>query len=416
MPAFDIIIIGAGPAGLLAAGEAARHGRVLLLEKMEKPARKLRITGKGRCNITNTGDWSAFEAHIFPVARLFRPAFMNFPNTALVRLLEEAGVPTVEERGRRVFPASSQAQDVAEALVRWTKRQGVTLRCHTEVTRLIIEGDNVAAIEALHNGRCETVAGGAFVVATGGLSYPATGSTGDGFRWAEDTGHALTPLRPSLVALTIAGPPALSEALTLRNVALTLLIDGRPVDDEFGEMTFSGDAVDGPIVLRLSGRAVDALRQGKKVSLLLNCKPALSEQQIVRRLERETDELARQPVAALMRRWLPAALVAPFMAQAGLLPVKTVARLTQSERLRISAVLRAWELPVSGYGGYERAIVTAGGVSMRDIDPKTMRSRKINNLFFAGETLDLNADTGGYNLQIAFSTGYIAGHAAGMRH
>ncbi|MDR0729908.1 MAG: aminoacetone oxidase family FAD-binding enzyme [Prevotellaceae bacterium] len=412
MPAFDVIVIGAGPAGLLAAGEAARQCRVLLLEKMEKPARKLRITGKGRCNITNTDEWSAFEAHIFPVARLFRPAFMQFSNTALVRFLEEAGVPTVEERGRRVFPVSSRAQDVADALVRWVQRQGVALRCHSEVTRLITEGNTVTAVEVRHNGQVQTVAGHAFVVATGGLSYPATGSTGDGFRWAEDIGHTITPLRPSLVALTIANPPALPESLTLRNVSLTLLIDGRPADEAFGEMTFAGTTVDGPIVLRLSGRAVDALRQGKRVALRLNIKPALSEQQIVRRLEREMNESARQSIAALLRRWLPASLVMPCMAQAGLGSVKTVARLTDADLERIITVLTAWELPVSGYGGYERAIVTAGGVSMHDVYHKTLRSRIIENLFFAGETLDLNADTGGYNLQIAFSTGYLAGKSA----
>ncbi|MDR0667098.1 MAG: aminoacetone oxidase family FAD-binding enzyme [Prevotellaceae bacterium] len=417
MPPFDIITTGAGPAGLLAAGEAARRGRrVLLLEKMEKPARKLRITGKGRCNITNTGDWSAFEAHIFPAARSFRPAFMHFPNTALIRFMEEeAGVPLIEERGRRIFPRSSRAQDVADALVRWTKRQGVTIRCHAEVTRLLVDRRRATAVEVRLDRRTEIIAARALIVATGGLSYPATGSTGDGYRWAETTGHTITPTRPALVALALVEPPAIAAPLTLRNVALTLLIDGREAGEEGGEMTFTAAAVEGPTILRLSLRAVDALRQEKKVALRLNLKPALSPRQIVRRLEREEREYAPAPLAAALRRWLPAPLVAPFMAQARLTSAKNaagLAGLTESDRARLVRTFHEWEFPVAGYGGYDRAVVTAGGVSMKDIDPKTMRSRTIENLFWAGETLDLNADTGGYNLQIAFSTGYLAGLSA----
>ena len=417
MPVFDVITTGAGPAGLLAAGEAARRGRrVLLLEKMEQPARKLRITGKGRCNITNAGDWSAFETHIFPAARPFRPAFMHFPNTALIRFMEEeAGVPVVEERGRRVFPRSLRAQDVADALVRWTKRQGATIRCHAEVTRLLVDRHRATAVEVLQNNRTEIIAARALIVATGGLSYPATGSTGDGLRWAEATGHAITPTRPALVALALVDPLPIAAPLTLRNVALTLLIDGRNAGEECGEMTFAAGAVEGPTTLRLSLRAVDALRQGKKVTLLLNSKPALSTQQIVRRLERESREHARAPLAAVLRRWLPAPLIAPFMAQARLTAKKNaagLAGLTEPDSARLVRAFHEWELPVAACGGYDRAVITAGGVSMKDIDPKTMRSRKVENLFWAGETLDLNADTGGYNLQIAFSTGYLAGKSA----
>lgn len=412
----DIIVIGAGPAGLLAAGTAAgEQRRVWLLEKMEKPARKLRITGKGRCNITNTKAWDDFEMHVFPIARRFKPAFMNFPNTALIRFMEQAGVPVVVERGGRVFPASSQAQDVAEALVYWAQSKNVEIRCKAEVLHLLTDGKKITAVEVRTNGRLQTWTAGAFIVATGGLSYPATGATGDGFRWAEATGHTVTPLYPSLVALKIANHPAALDGLALRNVSLALYIEGRMAKEAFGEMAFTADGVDGPIVLRLSHKAVDALRQNKKVMLELNCKPALSSGQIQARLQREIAAFGGQPLGALLRKWLPEQLTLPFLAQAGLPPKKKAAQLRPQDIEQLAGALHSWKMDVAGYGGYERAVITAGGVSMQDIDHKTMRSRKIENLFFAGETLDLHADTGGYNLQIAFSTGYLAGKSAAKR-
>jgi predicted Rossmann fold flavoprotein len=409
----QIIVIGAGPAGLLAAGQAALAGaRVVLLEKMEQPARKLRITGKGRCNLTNTKPWSDFETHIFPLARHFRPAFMNFPNTALVDFMAQAGVPVVTERGDRVFPASSRAQDVAEALVRWAQRQGVAIHCHTEVRQLLVEAHRVTAVETTSGGCRQTLAARAVIVATGGLSYPLTGSTGDGLRWAEATGHTLTPVRPSLVALHVAGLPASLSGLALRNVLLQLWVDGNPADEEFGEMTFTDNGVEGPVALRLSRRAVDALRQGKPVQLVLNCKPALSRQQLLARLQREQAAFAGMPLAALLRKWLPAQLVPAFIGQAGMASGKKAGQLSSHDLAKLAALFHAWKMEVTGYGGYERAVVTAGGVAMKDIDPKTLRSRRVENLFFAGEVLDLDADTGGYNLQIAFSTGFLAGRSA----
>jgi predicted Rossmann fold flavoprotein len=409
----DIIVIGAGPAGLLAAGTAAcEQRRVWLLEKMEKPARKLRITGKGRCNITNTKPWNDFEAHVFPVARYFKPAFMNFPNTALIHFMEQIGVPVVIERGDRVFPASSLAQDVADALVHWAQRRNVEIHCKTEALRLIADDGKITAVEVRKNGSIQTLHAGAFIVATGGLSYPATGATGDGYRWATDTGHTVTPLYPSLVALKTENHPAGLEGLALRNVSLTLFVEGCAVDEAFGELVFTGDGVDGPIVLRLSHKAVDALRQNKKVTLELNCKPALSDEQIHARLQREIAAFAGQPLHALLRKWLPPQLVQPFLDKVQLPPQKKTAQLSAQNLQQLIVVFHSWKMDVSGYGGYERAIVTAGGVSMKDIDHKTMRSRKIENLFFAGEALDLHADTGGYNLQIAFSTGYLAGKSA----
>jgi predicted Rossmann fold flavoprotein len=337
---------------------------------------------------------------------------MNFPNTALIRFMEQAGVPVVVERGGRVFPASSRAQDVAEALVHWAQSRQVNIRCRAEVLRLIIEGGKITAVEARTNGRLQTWHARAFIIAAGGLSYPATGATGDGFRWAEAAGHTVTPRYPSLVALKTANPPVALNGLALRNVSLTLFIEGRAVEEAFGEMVFTDDGVDGPLVLRLSHKAVNALRQNKKVTLELHCKPALSSEQIQARLQREIAAFAGQPLGALLRKWLPAQLTGAFLAQAGLPPKKKAAQLNAQDQKKLIAALHSWKMEVSGYGGYDRAVITAGGVAMSDIDYKTMRSRKIENLFFAGETLDLHADTGGYNLQIAFSTGYLAGKSA----
>ena len=413
MKKIDVIVIGAGAAGLMAAGQAAMRGAsVLLLEKMEKPARKLRITGKGRCNITNTKSWEEFEKHVFPVARYFKPAFMNFSNSSLIDFLENIGLPTVIEHGDRVFPVSQRAQDVAEVLVNWVKKQGVEIFCNTEVLRFYEENKKIKFVEVLQNGKQQQFEAQTFIITTGGLSYPLTGSTGDGFRFAQEMGHEIISLRPSLVALNIENPFSELNELNLRNVLLRLWIDGNVADEEFGEMVFSETGLEGAIVLRLSRKAVEALSQEKKVFLELNCKPALTEQQVRTRLQRELTEFGNQPVIDLLRKWLPKPLALVFIEKLNLTGKKNTSQLTAHDVKQISEMLQSWKMKVIGYGGYERAVITSGGISMKDIDFKTMRSRKINNLFFAGEVLNLDADTGGYNLQIAFSTGFLAGKSA----
>jgi predicted Rossmann fold flavoprotein len=251
-----------------------------------------------------------------------------------------------------------------------------------------------------------------FIVATGGLSYPATGATGDGFRFARETGHAIVPQRPSLVGVHVANHHPALCGLTLRNIKLALMIDGSVSDEEFGELLFHETGVEGPVMLRLSRKTTDAFLQHKKVTLALNLKPALLTQQLRQRVFREITENRHNIVEVLLRKLMPAQLIPAFAAVVGLIPSRQVAELRQAAIDKTVFFLQCWKMAVTGIQGYERAVVTAGGVSLDDIDHKTMRSRKVENLFFAGEVIDLDADTGGYNLQIAFSTGYLAGKMA----
>jgi predicted Rossmann fold flavoprotein len=410
---YDVIVIGGGPAGLMAAGQAAEGGaRVLLLEKMEKPARKLRITGKGRCNITNTKPWDEFSAHVYPNARFFKAAFYNFPNTALVDFFEKNGLSLVLERGDRMYPSSQNAWDVAGTLIQWAGRLGVEIQCCAEVLQLKQTGNRIEAVVVTQGHVTETLTAKSFVVATGGLSYPATGSTGDGFRFAQDTGHAIVPQRPSLVGAHVANHHPALCGLTLRNIKLALMVDGSVSDEEFGELLFNETGVEGPVMLCLSRHTTDAFLQQKKINLVLNLKPALPAPQLRQRVFREITENRHNTVETLLRKFMPAQLIPAFAAAVGLLTNRQVSELRQAAIDKIMFFLQCWKMPVTGIQGYERAVITAGGVSLDDIDHKTMRSRKVENLFFAGEVIDLDADTGGYNLQIAFSTGYLAGKMA----
>ena len=410
---FDVVVIGAGPAGLLAAGRAAMGGaRVLLLEKMEKPGRKLRITGKGRCNITNVRPWHEFSGHVHPTARFFKPSFVHFSNTSAIAFFESIGLPVVTERGDRVFPASQRAQDVADILVHWVKKQGVEIRCNAEVLHLKTSDGRVSSVEFMQGNVLQQVNAQCVILATGGLSYPATGSTGDGYRMAKELGHAITDLRPSLVALDISNHFKILEGLELKNVSLRLLVDNVVRAEEFGELVFTNTGVDGAIILRVSRRAVDALIQKKRVAIQLNLKPALSDEQLKKRVHRECESLERENLSTLLRKLLPAQLVVPFMSVIGMSGNKKNTTLSDSDMSKIASTLHEWTFELCGFQGYERAVITAGGLSLKEIDSKTMQSNKIRNLFFAGELLDLDADTGGYNLQIAFSTGFLAGKSA----
>ncbi|MDR3235712.1 MAG: NAD(P)/FAD-dependent oxidoreductase [Prevotellaceae bacterium] len=412
---YDVIVIGGGPAGLMAAGQAANKGAcVLLLEKMEKPARKLRITGKGRCNITNTKPWNEFSTHIHPNIRFFKAAFFNFPNTALIDFLAQHGLPLVTERGDRVFPASQKAWDVADVLIQWAEQQGVTIRCHAQVQQLKQTGNRIEAAVVAQGNHTDTFTADRFIVATGGLSYPATGSTGDGYRFAEESGHAITATRPALTGVDVLNHHHALHGLTLRNIELTLWIDGNASDTEFGELTFNETGIEGAVMLRLSRKTTDAFMQHRQTTLSLNLKPAVQTPQLRQRFYKEIEETNAQngSVEALLRKFMPAKLIPAFAAAAGISANRPSAALRQEAIDRTLQCLQDWKMPVAGIQGYERAVVTAGGVSLHDIDHKTMRSRKVENLFFAGEVIDLDADTGGYNLQIAFSTGYLAGRNA----
>lgn len=409
----QVIVVGAGAAGLMAAGQAVELGaQTLLLEKMRRPARKLRITGKGRCNLTNVAPMHVFMEHFGPSGCFLRQAFHRFFTPDLVAFFEELGVPTVTERGGRVFPASSKAQDVVDALVHWVTKQGATLTTKSPVERLLIEGSRVAGVEtrAPDGG---TYRADAVVVATGGASYPATGSTGDGYRMAESVGHTIVPIRPALVPLETAGDVALrAQGLTLRNVALHLLVDGEEQADAFGEMLFTHFGVSGPMVLYLSRQAVDALRAGHRVTLSIDLKPALDAEKLDARLLRDLDAHGKTHFHNLLKSLLPRKLIPICVDQTGIPAHKRGCQITSEERDRLRRWLKDFRLEVTGHRPFEEAIITAGGVDTGEVDPRTMASRLVDGLYFAGEVLDVDANTGGFNLQAAFSTGWVAGRSA----
>lgn len=381
----DIVIVGGGAAGMMAAifaaGKLGDGSRVTLLEKNNRPGRKIYLTGKGRCNITNMRPWSEFARHIHPDAKFFKPAFKAFSNEAVKFFFESAGLPVTEEQGRRLFPASMKAADVVRALEVKMKECGVRTVYNTIWS--------------------PSVPSKVLVVATGGKSYPVTGSTGDGYDIARSFGHTVTRVFPSLTAL-MPREYRYYGTIELKNVALTLQVDKDFVQREEGEMSFTDDGIEGALGYRLSRRAVWALENGQKVTLFLDLKPALTEEQLSARILRETASMGgKSGVAQVLRRLLPSDLVPPFMESHRNIGLES-----------LPTALKNWRFPIVSCKGYERAVVTAGGVSLKEINPSTMESRLHPGLFFAGEVLDLDGDTGGYNLQVAFSTGALAGMSA----
>jgi predicted Rossmann fold flavoprotein len=412
----QLVVIGGGAAGLMAAGQAAAAGAsVCLLERMPRLGTKLRITGKGRCNLTNTAGLEEFLAHFaFPKAdghsHLFlRNAFARFFSGDLVAFFEGLGVLTVEERGGRVFPASSRAPEVAEALERFARQQGVQIHLRRRAAGLEVEAGRLRAVRLQDGGR---LAAPAAIIATGGASYPGTGSSGDGYRLAQEVGHAIVPLRPALVPLVVAGPePRRMMGLSLRNVEVRLLLDGEVFAREFGEMLFTHYGVSGPIILTLSGPAVQRLGHGR-LEMSINLKPALDVDKLDARLLRDMDQFGKRSFHNLLKRLLPLKMIDVMVDRCGIPPDKPAHQITAGERERLRVLLHDFRLEVVGHRPLEEAIVTAGGVDTTQIDPRTMASRLVEGLYFAGEVMDVQADTGGYNLQAAFSTGYVAGKAA----
>jgi predicted Rossmann fold flavoprotein len=419
-----VIVVGGGASGLMAAGQAAEAGaHVLLLEKMDRPGRKLRITGKGRCNLTNVAPVSEFITHFGPNGRFLRQAFARYFSADLIGFLENLGVHTLTERGGRVFPVKGQAQEVVDALVAWADKCGVSLKTQSPVERLIVEGKRVVGVQVSQpSGRVYRAH--AVIIATGGASYPATGSTGDGYRFAESVGHHVVPIRPALVPLETAGDIAARlQGLSLRNVNVRLWMmpgrqDAGPTlakvkhGEAFGEMLFTHFGVSGPIILSLSRQVVDALRLGQRVTLSIDLNPALDERKLDARLRRELDAHGKRQFSTLLKGLLPAKLIPVCIDLTGIPRDKVGHQINAQERKRLRTWLKDFRLEVTGYRPFTQAIITAGGVDTREVDPRTMASRLIEGLHFAGEVLDVDADTGGYNLQAAFSTGWLAGRAA----
>ncbi len=409
---FDVIVVGGGAAGVMAAGVAASTGKkVLLCERMEKPQRKVRITGKGRCNLTNMRTGTEFLAKVRVGADFFRPAFQAFDNRQTVRFFEQIGVSLTVERGERVFPTSGRAWDVAEAHIRWAQQQGACIECHSRVLELLTRSGHIHSILVeQQGGHREEIACQAVILATGGASYPATGSSGDGYRLAHRTGHAIEPIRPSLTPLECGEDLRSLCGLHLRNIEARLWIDQQKVASEFGELEFLREGIGGPVVLRMSRQAVDALIDGHHVTLELDLKPALSVEKLQARIEREMAALAPSTaVRVLAGKLLPSTLALFSLGKAGIDPHKTLTTLSDREQRAWIHQLKAFRLPISDYRPFSEAIVTAGGIRTDQVDPQTLQSKRIRGLYFAGEVLDIDADTGGYNLQIAYSTGHLAG-------
>jgi predicted Rossmann fold flavoprotein len=419
MTMYDVIVIGGGPAGLMAAGQAASCGAsTLLLEKMSEPGRKLRITGKGRCNLTNTAPLEDFIEHFQPNGRFLRHAFSVFFSDDLVTFFHELGVQTIVERGGRVFPIRDDAQEIVGALTRWIDIQGTHTIPNTKVEEIHVDDTDVAGVRVAPSPATQSSSPTRYqaksvILATGGASYPGTGSTGDGYALAKGLGHTIMPIRPALVPLVTSGDiaPRL-QGLSLRNVKASVIIDGKKVDDAFGEMLFTHFGLSGPIILSLSRLVVDALEAKKKVDISIDLKPALDEKKLDARLLRDLDAHGKQQYKTLLSGLLPRLLIPVCVEQTNIPAEKPAHQISSEDRLHLRKWLKDFRFKVTRHRSFNQAIITAGGVSTREVDPRTMASRKISGLYFAGEVLDVDADTGGYNLQAAFSTGWLAGRSA----
>ena len=423
----DIIIIGGGAAGLMAAAGAAQTlgnaGRVIILEKMARPGRKIMITGKGRCNFTNAKPWNEFSGHIHPKPNFLKPSFYNLSSEKMIDFLAEQGMESIVERGDRAFPVSHLASDVVDALVRAAENAGAELLCGKEVKE-IADGFTVSCNDGSQY-TCRKL-----IICTGGLSYPKTGSSGDGYIWAKELGHSIRPLFPSLTAIVPKGykdhasgkghidrSTPLSEVgkmlcgNQLKNVGLTTYIDGNEAQSEFGDLDFTDGGIEGPIGFKVSRKCVNSIVNGSKVYVVMDLKPAVEPEDLTVRIntlwneiskdKRNSQKLYKDRFRILLTKLLPMSLIPAFIKYHPNADHKTLVK-----------TLKNWKFEIDGYVGYERCVVTAGGVSLDEVTPKTLESRIVPGLYFAGEVLDLDADTGGYNLQTAFSTGYLAGISA----
>lgn len=439
MKQYDIIIIGGGAAGLMAACGAARTAecKVVVLEKMPRPGRKIMITGKGRCNFTNAKPWNEFSQHIHPKPNFLKPSFYNLTSEKMIDFLTEQGMESVVERGDRAFPASHLASDVVDALVRGAEKAGAEVLCGKEVKEILRCAQDAMADQD-YEVRCadgSSYSCRKLIICTGGLSYPKTGSTGDGYKWAAQMGHTIKTLFPSLTAIVPTGYKVLagvngdncpktkghidrSTALSemgrmlcgnqLKNVGLSLIVDGNTAEDEFGDMDFTDGGIEGPIGFKISRKCVNSIINGSKVFVVIDLKPAVDIEDLTVRINTLWNEIAKDKRSAnklykdrfkiLLTKVLPMQLIPGF------------SKLNPNiDHKSLPKALKNWKMEIEGYVGYERCVVTAGGVSQEEVSPKTLESKMVPGLYFAGEVLDLDADTGGYNLQTAFSTGYLAG-------
>ena len=396
----------------MAAGRAAELGsKVLLLEKMGRVGIKLALTGKGRCNLTNAGDLQSFIEGYHHNGKFLHNVFSRFFNEDLISFFKARGVPTREERGRRIFPESNRAQEVVHALRDYVSSSGGKMALNTPAREIFLQKGKGLGVQT----DCGRIEASKVILAAGGASYPQTGSSGDGFLMARNLGHTVQPIRPSLVPLEVEESFVGDlQGLSLKNVRATLFFAGKRRTAEFGEMLFTHFGLSGPIILTLSGAVVDALGKGK-VEVSIDFKPALTPEQVEGRLIREFQVNCRRKVSNIFSHLLPKRLIQPFLKQAGIAEGLKGGQTRSSDRKQLGNLLKDWRFTVKKARPIEEAIITAGGVSVKEVDPRTMASKIVSGLFFCGEVIDVDGRTGGYNLQAAFSTGWVAGEAAAKR-
>ncbi len=411
-----VIVVGGGPAGMLAAISAAKENQdVILIEKNNTLGRKLLITGKGRCNITSSIEMDEFIKNIPGNGRFLYSAFQNFTNQDIIELIEKNGIKVKEERGNRIFPVTDRAEDVLNCFIKELKKyKNIEIKMGKKAETILTENGEVIGIK-LESG--EKIFGSKIILATGGKSYPLTGSNGDGYKMAKELGHTIEKIRGSLVPLT--GDQRICQSmqgLSLRNVKITIkdLEKNKKIYDDFGELLFTHFGVTGPTILSSSAhllryKEIDRLFKQDKIKLYIDLKPALSKEELDLRIRRDFEEVKNKEFKNSLEKLLPKKMIPVILDLSGIDTNKKINSITKEERQKLVELLKNFEINIDGFRPVEEAIVTAGGVSIKEINPKTMESKLINGLYFAGEVIDVDAYTGGFNLQIAYSTGYTAG-------
>ena len=411
-----VVVVGGGPAGIIAALSAAQCGaNGTLLEKNTSLGKKLLITGKGRCNITSSIDISDFIKNIPGNGRFLYSAFQNYTNLDIISLLEKNGVKVKEERGNRIFPVSDRAQDVLDALIKELKKyKNIEIRTNAKVKKILVDDSNFVSGVVLENN--EKIMAGKVILATGGKSYPGTGSNGEGYEMAKVLGHSIENIRGSLVPITADSICQRMQGLSLKNVKITIKDDEsqKKIYDDFGEMLFTHFGISGPVVLSGSShllryKDVERKFKEKNINLYIDLKPALSQEELDKRILRDFDEVKNKEFKNSLDKLLPKKMIDVVVDLSEINPYKKVNEITKDERLKLVNILKNFKVTLTGFRPVDEAIVTAGGISIKEINPKTMESKLVSGLFFAGEIIDVDAYTGGFNLQIAYSTGFTAG-------
>lgn len=402
-----VVVVGGGAAGMMAAYQASENGhKVILVDKNEKLGKKIYITGKGRCNLTNAGELEEIFNNIMTNRKFLYSALYSFTNDDVINFFENNGMKTKIERGNRVFPVSDHSSDVISTVAKALRKNKVDIRLFTSVKDLIITNDKACGV-LLENGEkimCDSV-----IIATGGLSYPSTGSTGDGYRFAKDSGHTINKCEPSLVPMNIKEEWVKElQGLSLRNVNVRIINGKKKLYNELGEMLFTHFGVSGPLILSASAM-INRKYFDENLKIIIDLKPALDVEQLNKRILRDFEEELNKQFKNSLNKLLPSKLVPVVINLSGIDPDKQVNTITKEERQKLAYLLKNLEISFNGFRGWNEAIITKGGISVKDINPSTMESKIVSNLYFCGEVLDLDALTGGYNLQIAWSTGYLAG-------